>query len=465
MSVAFRIRTQAGQELSFASREAFEDFVRSGDLSLDDLVYDAETGSWSSALTHPMVLEIQYAAEQAAEAEAAEVAAQEAQADAAADDVAPPDEDEDEDVEEDLGLSLAPAQEIEPKSLDDVEDPSVPEIERAVMMPEDPVEVVADTADEDESSLELAPEQEQDAEEAKRAFVAKMESERASSFDFGADAASLGSVTMENRGSMADMITAAPTPEPEPEVERPLIYAGGGVINAEATKPMRRLAKTHGIPVTTTLMALGASDTTHPLALHMLGMHGLASANYAVEDCDFLIAIGARFDDRVAGDPPRFAPNARRIAHFDVDIAEIGKVQVLSTGITSASWPATSTNSSPMAGASASTSASTTWHEHIENAESRRTVSTTTATATLIQPYAVIEEINRHSKRRGNHHDRRRPAPDVGCAVLRLSRAAALADVRQHGHDGFRTAGRDRRAVRRARSDSSSTSTATPACA
>src|SRR5210317_771184 len=111
------------------------------------------------------------------------------------------------------------------------------------------------------------------------------------------------------------------------ESERPLIYAGGGVINANATKAMRRLASEYGIPVTTTLMALGASDTKHPLALHMLGMHGVASANYAVEDCDFLIAVGARFDDRVAGDPGGFAPNARKIAHFDVDSAEIGKVK------------------------------------------------------------------------------------------------------------------------------------------
>ncbi len=74
---------------------------------------------------------------------------------------------------------------------------------------------------------------------------------------------------------------------------------------------MRHFASAYGIPVTTTLMALGASDTTHPLALHMLGMHGIASANYAVEDCDFLIAIGARFDDRVAGDPERFAGKAK----------------------------------------------------------------------------------------------------------------------------------------------------------
>ncbi len=111
------------------------------------------------------------------------------------------------------------------------------------------------------------------------------------------------------------------------EAERPLIYAGGGVINGNATEALRELADQHGIPITTTLMGIGASDTTTPLSLHMLGMHGTAFANYAVEDCDFLIAVGARFDDRVAGVPKKFAPNARHIAHLDVDPSEIGKVK------------------------------------------------------------------------------------------------------------------------------------------
>ena len=109
--------------------------------------------------------------------------------------------------------------------------------------------------------------------------------------------------------------------------ERPLIYAGGGVINGEASEALRRLAIGFGIPVTTTLMGLGAFDTTHPLALHMLGMHGLASANYAVDDCDLLISMGARFDDRVAGVPAKFAAKARRILHFDIDPSEIHKVK------------------------------------------------------------------------------------------------------------------------------------------
>ncbi|HET7930146.1 MAG TPA: biosynthetic-type acetolactate synthase large subunit [Rhodanobacteraceae bacterium] len=108
---------------------------------------------------------------------------------------------------------------------------------------------------------------------------------------------------------------------------RPLIYAGGGVIAAEAGPALREFVDTFGVPVTTTLMGLGGLDTGHPLALHMLGMHGTAYANYAVEDCDALLALGARFDDRVAGAPARFAPNAKFIAQIDVDPAEIGKVK------------------------------------------------------------------------------------------------------------------------------------------
>jgi acetolactate synthase-1/2/3 large subunit len=111
------------------------------------------------------------------------------------------------------------------------------------------------------------------------------------------------------------------------ESKRPLIYAGGGVINGTASTALRNFATTFEIPVVTTLMGLGAFDTKHPLALHMLGMHGLASANYAADDCDLLICLGARFDDRVAGNPKKFAANARRVLHFDIDASEIHKVK------------------------------------------------------------------------------------------------------------------------------------------
>lgn len=108
--------------------------------------------------------------------------------------------------------------------------------------------------------------------------------------------------------------------------KRPLLYVGGGAIIGNASEELRLFMHTFEIPAVTTLMGIGAVDTTDELCLHMLGMHGAAYANYAVDDCDFLIAVGARFDDRVAAVPQAFAPNAR-IAHIDIDAAEIGKVK------------------------------------------------------------------------------------------------------------------------------------------
>jgi len=180
------------------------------------------------------------------------------------------------------------------------------------------------------------------------------------------------------------------------QAERPLIYAGGGVINGNATKPMRRFANEYGIPVTTTLMALGASDTTHPLALHMLGMHGIASANYAVEDCDFLITIGARFDDRVAGDPQRFAAKAKNIAHFDVDIAEIGKVKRVNwhhVGILARDL----TDLLDYGRRIEFGKDYSKWHKEIAALKKEHCLNYD-RDSNLIQPYAVIEEINRHTK-------------------------------------------------------------------
>jgi acetolactate synthase-1/2/3 large subunit len=114
------------------------------------------------------------------------------------------------------------------------------------------------------------------------------------------------------------------------QAKRPLIYAGGGVIHSGAAQALRDFALDYEIPVVTTLMGLGALDTTHPLCMRMLGMHGTAFANYAVDDCDFLIALGARFDDRVAGNPAKFAPNAKHIVQIDIDVSEINKVKSVS---------------------------------------------------------------------------------------------------------------------------------------
>ena len=106
--------------------------------------------------------------------------------------------------------------------------------------------------------------------------------------------------------------------------KKPVIYCGGGIIASGAAKELKEFAEKLNIPVTTTLMGLGAFPETHKLSLHMLGMHGTAYANYAIQECDLLIAIGARFDDRITGHLPTFAPKAKHI-HIDIDPAEIGK--------------------------------------------------------------------------------------------------------------------------------------------
>ena len=108
------------------------------------------------------------------------------------------------------------------------------------------------------------------------------------------------------------------------EAERPVIYAGGGVIISGASDELRKLAEKTQTPVTLTLMGLGGFPGDNPLFIGMLGMHGTAYANYAVANCDLLIAVGARFDDRVTGKLNGFAPHAR-IVHIDIDPTSISK--------------------------------------------------------------------------------------------------------------------------------------------
>ncbi|MES1937975.1 biosynthetic-type acetolactate synthase large subunit [Salinisphaera hydrothermalis] len=179
------------------------------------------------------------------------------------------------------------------------------------------------------------------------------------------------------------------------ESKRPLIYAGGGVINSDSANELRALAQAYGIPVVTTLMGIGAFDTTDALSLHMLGMHGTAFANYAVEDCDFLIAVGARFDDRVAGRPDDFAPEAKAIAHFDADASEINKVKQVD-------WHHVGLFAPSLARVLAYgrehgfSNELSDWHQHIA-ALKRDYAMNYDRDSSLIQPYAVIEEINKHT--------------------------------------------------------------------
>lgn len=174
--------------------------------------------------------------------------------------------------------------------------------------------------------------------------------------------------------------------------ERPLIYAGGGVVHSGAEQALRDFALAQQLPVVTTLMALGVMDTTHPQAMGMLGMHGAAHANYAVDDCDFLIALGARFDDRVAGSPARFAPNAKCIAQIDIDASEVNKVKPVQwhhVGLLPQALEALQ----DYARRSGFKRTAGTWLEHCAGLR-RDYAMNYDRDSELIQPYEVIEAIN-----------------------------------------------------------------------
>nr|YP_009396884.1 acetohydroxyacid synthetase large subunit [Ophidocladus simpliciusculus]ARW66070.1 acetohydroxyacid synthetase large subunit [Ophidocladus simpliciusculus] len=111
------------------------------------------------------------------------------------------------------------------------------------------------------------------------------------------------------------------------ESNQPLLYVGGGAISSGASCVIRKFSDYFQMPITTTLMGKGIVDENHVLSLGMLGMHGTAYANFAVSECDLLIALGARFDDRVTGKLDEFACNAQ-VVHLDIDSAEVGKNRI-----------------------------------------------------------------------------------------------------------------------------------------
>ena len=136
---------------------------------------------------------------------------------------------------------------------------------------------------------------------------------------------------------------AAPTPAAEPAsiaaaaamidaAERPILYLGGGVVHSGAAPLAVDLAEKAGLPTVMTLMALGAMPVDHPLSLGMLGMHGARHTNLALDECDLLIAVGARFDDRATGKVAAFCPQAK-IIHIDIDPAELDKIKTAHVGI------------------------------------------------------------------------------------------------------------------------------------
>ena len=167
----------------------------------------------------------------------------------------------------------------------------------------------------------------------------------------------------------------------------PLLYVGGGIIASDASEVLRAFVKRYRIPVVTTLMGIGSVDTTEDLSLHMLGMHGTAYANYAVEDCDLLIAIGARFDDRVAGRPDAFAPSAKATLHIDIDTAEINKVMATDW---SHNGDARTVLSDLMKYDDGFSKDYSEWHEHIARLKQKHKLDYD-HNSKLVQPYEVLE--------------------------------------------------------------------------
>ena len=224
--------------------------------------------------------------------------------------------------------------------------------------------------------------------------------------------------------------------------EQPVLYVGGGVISGNASEELRAFADKAHLPVTMTLLGLGSYDQRRPESLDMLGMHGSAYANYAVQECDLLIAVGARFDDRVTGKVATFAPHAK-IIHIDIDPSSISKnVQ--------RRYPGRRRRQG-----------------HPARADQRGRAPR--ARAVVRQDRRVEEEVPvplrpprddhqaavRHRRDlppdegRRRHHHRRRPEPDVDGPVLQIHQAAAVHQLRRPGHDGLRPARRHRRQIAR----------------
>ena len=231
---------------------------------------------------------------------------------------------------------------------------------------------------------------------------------------------------------------------------RPVIYAGGGVVNANAAAELVELATADRFPVTCTLMGLGAFPGSHPQWLGMLGMHGTRTANYAMDGADLICAVGARFDDRVTGKLAEFAPHAKFI-HIDIDPAEISKNVPAHIPIVGDARNVLPKLVGRVPGARGRPVA----HGGLVEADRRVARGAPAALRGLHRrrDQAAVPRAGaaRGDRRRGDRHLGRRPAPDVGGAVLPLRPPAPVDQLRRARHDGVRPARRDGREDRPAR--------------
>ena len=245
---------------------------------------------------------------------------------------------------------------------------------------------------------------------------------------------------------------------------RPVLYVGGGVLKARATEVLRQLAELTGIPVVTTLMARGAFPDSHIQHLGMPGMHGTVAAVAGMQRADVIVALGARFDDRVTGQLSTFAPGAT-IIHADIDPAEIGKNRVADVPIVG---DAREVITELITAVSRRAGGRRRRRPHRLVGRTRRAAGDLPARLRLavgrLAVPAVRDRAARQDRRPGRDlRGRRRAAPDVGRAVHLLREARDLAQLRRSGHHGLRGAGRDGRQDGPARTRRSGRSTATAA--
>ena len=233
--------------------------------------------------------------------------------------------------------------------------------------------------------------------------------------------------------------------------QRPVIYAGGGVVNAEGSAELIEFVRSDRFPVTCTLMGLGAYPAPDPQWLGMLGMHGTRAANYAMDEADLICAVGARFDDRITGKLSEFAPRAKFI-HIDVDPAEISKNVPAHIPIVGDAKHVLAKLLVEYRAIGADPGRLEAWWSRIEGWREKYPLAYEDSADNEIKPQFMIQALWRGDRGRGDRHERRRPAPDVDGAVLRLPRAAPLDQLRRARHDGLRPAGRDGRRRRLPRS-------------
>ena len=234
--------------------------------------------------------------------------------------------------------------------------------------------------------------------------------------------------------------------------KRPVIYGGGGIINANASEEFREFCRTDELPVTLTVMGLGAFPAPDEQWLGMLGMHGTRTANYAMDEADLIVCVGARFDDRITGKLSEFAPRAKFV-HIDIDPAEIGKNLPAHIPIVGDAKDVLTKLAARVQGAQPRARAP----RRVVAADPRLAVRAPAPLRGLLgfrDQAAVHGRVDvRGDLGRRDHHFRRRPAPDVGGAVLPLRKAAPLAELRRPGHDGLRPSLGDRRQGRVPRRD------------